>query len=595
MPAVFLHANLLILISTNIYFVHSQSPLLRARAFRQWLLAGVALSAVILAVPVALTIWALLAEYLQRLRCLGTPTEFWCADQLSTASQGVSGSLGFLLLALALVVVCWAGVFIAFFTSRSAASRPPENFIRGSLKSPADSINATSSEKRDVEPGPHIRFGDLVVPRYIEPLSFLTCGSPGAGKTTAIMAALISINQRSSDKVLLYDRNGDYLKKFYNPARGDVVLGLGDRSTRSWNIWDEFPDGRGIQKFVELAIPREQGTTYWVDNGRIILRELIKVCSTWKQLRQLITMSSPQELVQLLAGTPAQRPLMSKYAEDILSGVNSRTDWMDYLEDPSPLPQSIGTRTTDVFCFHQWAVSDEPSWVFIVAPEQYSAESAPLLTVYFDLVAQAVLTRQVDHTGYSRLWLVMDELTSARYQPRLKDFLAEGRKYGGCAILGFQLISQVYLIYDEHEADTIFGLCQSKLILRTRDGKTCKFLSEMLGTQDYLEPTVSITSNDRGESINRGHQRRNDYLFLPAEIKDLPQYTGIFSMPMFPTAQVQLSTESHRLQDVALPPLRTRPAPAPLQRPNLTVVKPVTASDSRATKKTEDEDAKFNF
>jgi hypothetical protein len=552
---------------------------------RQRFFLALIVSLVVLGIALVPLAWAWLYESQRQLDCALQMIACVEGNLLQVLPDPLAQSTRQFLLVLSFVALLWFLLVIPWIRSvgRAAKVSDPE-YIRGAVRASEDAINDLTQSVRTKEPGPHIQIGKIDIPRRIEPLSFLMCGSPGSGKTTAIMSALSAITRRSTDKVAIYDRNGDYARKFFNQQRGDVILGLGELATATWNIWNEFPDGRGFQAFVELVIPKEQGTTYWVDNGRIVLLELIKKVHSWKQLRQMISTAPLATIATLLQGTAAYRPLMSKYGEEILSGVNSRTAWLDLLEDPNPLEEPIAEKTDDAFSFLNWATDETSAWVYIVVPERYRVSFAPILTVYFDLIAQAVMERKVDHTGYKRLWLVCDELSSARYQPRLADYLAEGRKFGGCAILGFQLISQIRAIYGPDETETIFGLCQSKLILRTTDGSTCKFLAEMLGTQDYFEPTYSLSKNDKTQTTSQGYQRRNDYLFLPSEIKDLPQYNGILVMPTYPTSQVEIDRQSHLFPDVPLPTPRSKFASSSseessVSKPVLTLVRPLSQMD----------------
>jgi hypothetical protein len=543
----------------------ASSPLRTQHLGKQWISWALCLSGVILFIPSAFLFWAFTVESFQQWRC-GTSNAWACLDAIEPAQQQMNDAVKQLIFTSAGLIFLWGlGLGSLIYLNTRKGKVYDENYIRGAVKAPEKIINELTASARLKDEGPHIEIGDVIFPRYLETLSLLTCGSPGAGKTTAFQLMLTAINQRKTDKACIYDCNGDYLKKFYNAERGDIILGLSELSNATWNIWHEFPDGVGFQKFVELVIPKEQGTTYWVDNGRIVFLELIKKCTSWKQLREIISLWSLPKVVHFVEGTPAERALLSKYGEEILSGVNSRTAWLDNFEDAntcsiplrgqgqSPLVESENGKT-DAFSFHQWATNkNDNAWIFLLVPERYSAESAPMLAVYFDLMAQATMERKVDHIGFNRLWLVLDELTSAGYQPRLKDFLAKGRKYGGCAMLGFQLISQVRTLYGRDETETIFGLCQSKLIQRTSDGATCKFLAETIGTTDYYEPTFSVSDNGKIETQSTGAQRRNDHLFLPSEIKDLPQFNAILLMPTYPSAQITIKADAHALPNVTLP------------------------------------------
>jgi energy-coupling factor transporter ATP-binding protein EcfA2 len=557
----------------------SASPLIRQQHVRQRLIIALVSSLVIVGIASAAVGMAWFVDNQQHLSC--TILMSGCnSGQLMDGSEdhAVADSLRNFWIVIVFVIGLW--IFFLFPWVRQPLKEDvgsPNQIIRGAIKASEDFINELTATERAKEQGPHILFGKIAFPRRLEQLSLLVTGSPGSGKTTVIQSALGTIHKRSTDKVAIYDRNGDYARKFYSQKRGDVILGLSELASATWNIWNEFPDGYGFQAFVELVIPKEQGTTYWVDNGRIVLLELLKKVNSWKQLRKIISTAPLAQIVGLLEGTPAFVALTGKYGEEIRSGVNSRTTWLDLLQDYELLEEPINGRTTNEFSFHEWAKDDSASWVFIVVPERYRIPFAPILTVYFDLIAQAVMERKVDHTGFKRLWLVCDELSSARYQPRLADYLAEGRKFGACAILGFQLISQIRFIYGPDETETIFGLCQSKLILRTTDGATCKFLADMLGTQDYFEPSLSVSKSDQRRSTSEGYQRRNEYLFLPAEIKDLPQFHGILVMPTLPTSQIVLSREAHSFPNVELPKVKTIPQeeePVPANgKPSLKVVK----------------------
>jgi Type IV secretion-system coupling protein DNA-binding domain len=552
----------------------ASSPLRTQHLGKQWISWALCLSGVVLCIPSAFFLWAFMVESFQQWRC-GASNAWTCLDAIEPAQQQLNDAVNKLIFTSAGLIFLWAlGLGSLIYLNTRKGKVYDENYIRGAVKAPEKIINELTASARQKEDGPHIEISDVIFPRYLETGNILTCGDPGSGKTTAFQLMLMPINLRKTDKACIYDCKGSYLKKFYNAKRGDIILGLTELANATWNVWDEFPDGVGFQKFVELVIPKEQGTTYWVDNGRIVLLELIKKCTSWKQLREIISSWSIVEVVQFLEDTPAKRALLSKYGEEILSGVNSRTAWLDNFEDAnpcsiplrgqgqSPLDGAEDGKTTDSFSFHEWAKNkDNNAWVFLFIPERHSAESAPMLAVYFDLVAQATMERESDHTGFNRLWMVLDEITSAGYQPRLKHFLGKGREYGGCAMIGFQLISQVRTEYGVNETQTIFGLCQSKLILRTSDDDTCKFLAGNIGSADYYEPTFSVSDNGRIQTESNGAQRRNDHLFLPSEIQNLPQFNAILVMPTYPRCQLMIKADAHALPNVTLPEPKKKLSP----------------------------------
>jgi len=473
--------------------------------------------------------------------------------------------IGLALLALGIAISPIFGVSVYLLycqTSGKAQAKKSENYIRGAVLGPEDNVNALTAQIRAKEPGPHVPFGGVYLPQRQENLNTVVCGAPGSGKTTFIDRLLITVAQRRlTDKVLIYDRTGTFAKKHYNPERGDIILGPSEHSTHSWNPWHEYFDEiqglqeEGVQDFTNFVLPDPPPgkDTFWLDNQRVVLRELVKKVSSRYELRELLTLY-PQRLITLLKGTPAFPALSSDYGDKFISGLATTTDWLDLLDDPALLnPQKDSTQTNE-FSFREWATNDDNhAWVFIICPARHARRAQPLIALYFDLFFKCILEREEDHTGFRRLWAIMDELSSASYQPRLSEFLTEGRKYGACGVLGFQFISQIRKIYGPDDTDTIFAACQNKFFLRSTDAKTNTFLAENIGTQDYFQPTFSVTKKDGSKTRTESFQRANDFVFLPSEFRDLPPLHGILSIPGYPACQVALSRAGHSMPEVELP------------------------------------------
>jgi Type IV secretion-system coupling protein DNA-binding domain len=473
--------------------------------------------------------------------------------------------IGLALLALGIAISPIFGVSTYLLyrqTSGKAQAKKSENYIRGAVLGPEDSVNALTAQIRAKEPGPHVSFGRVLLPQRQENLNTAVCGAPGSGKSTFIDSLLITIAQRRlTDKVLIYDRTGTFAKKHYNPERGDIILGPSEHSTHSWNPWHENRDEiqglqeEGVQDFTNFVLPDPPPgkDTFWLDNQRVLLRELIKKVSCRQELRELLTLY-PQRLITLLQGTPAFPALSSDYGDKFISGLATSTDWLDLLDEPMLLNQQIDSTQTNEFSFREWATNDaHQAWVFIICPARHARRAKPLIALYFDLLFKCILEREEDHTGFRRLWAIMDELSSAAYQPRLSEFLTEGRKYGACGVLGFQFISQIRKIYGTDDTDTIFAACQNKFFLRSTDAKTNTFLAENIGTQDYFQPTFSVTKKDGTKTRTESFQRANDFVFLPSEFRDLPPLNGILSIPGYPACQVALSRAGHSMPTMDLP------------------------------------------
>ncbi len=424
--------------------------------------------------------------------------------------------------------------------------------VRGSRLGSAAEVNKTTSEVASLTAVAPIQIGGVSFPSHLETLSLLTCGSPGTGKTTNINQMLRTIRQRKDNKTIIYDANGDYLKAHYRP--GDIVLGFSPWTTHTWSPWSEYPDRFGFENVAQVLVPETGKDTFWSDAARTILTTLMEVSSSWAELQRLVYYGEIKELVKLTRGKEAHRLLTSKEAMSILTGMASRLSFFRYLKDPT------SENELQPFNFQQWATdSDTNAWVFLVVPDQWKNVAKPIITVYFDVICGATFQRAVEPLSTSRLWLVIDELASLGYLPRLEDFLSQGRKYGGSAILGFQLISQLIKIYEQQGANSILGCCQSKLILRTADGETCKFIAELIGQREYYESKRTVTKETGLEgkrSTSESYEKRTDYLVMPSEISTLPRFHGILVMPELPVSRIVTDPKIGREVVIVLPEAR---------------------------------------
>jgi type IV secretory pathway TraG/TraD family ATPase VirD4 len=66
----------------------------------------------------------------------------------------------------------------------------------------------------------------------------------------------------------------------------------------------------------------------------------------------------------------------------------------------------------------------------------------------------------------ARTWFFIDELHNLKRLPRIESSLAEVRKFGGCYVIGTQMVSQLNKIYGHEIAKTITGLCDTKIVMR---------------------------------------------------------------------------------------------------------------------------------
>ncbi len=82
--------------------------------------------------------------------------------------------------------------------------------------------------------------------------------------------------------------------------------------------------------------------------------------------------------------------------------------------------------------------------------------------------------------GQNRVWMMLDELASLNALPQLHSALTKQRKSDNPIVLGFQGMSQLDALYGK-KAETILSQAYTNIVLRTREPRAAKHLSELIG------------------------------------------------------------------------------------------------------------------
>ena len=103
-----------------------------------------------------------------------------------------------------------------------------------------------------------------------------------------------------------------------------------------------------------------------------------------------------------------------------------------------------------------------------------------------------------------RTWFFIDELHNLKKLPKIETFLAEVRKYGGCFVIGTQMISQLNAIYKHEITRTITGLCGTKIIMGIPEPDTAKYMSGFLGEKEEISTSegISYGANTMRDGVN---------------------------------------------------------------------------------------------
>jgi Type IV secretion-system coupling protein DNA-binding domain len=369
----------------------------------------------------------------------------------------------------------------------------------------------------------------LEIPAGDEVKHFKFIGTTGTGKSTAI-GELIGPALRRGDRAVIADPDGGYLRRYYDPARGDVILNPFDLRSVKWDLFGEIRQPYDVEQLARSLVPDpESGDRTWHGYARTWLTAVTRQAHAAGvrevgELYRLLSIAPTSELRTLAAGTAAQPFLEQhnvKMFDSIRSVASSAVASLEHIAQQRGAPFSV----------REWirrGPSDRGGVLFIpYRADQIAALRSSVSTWMRIAIFEAMAGPEQDQ----RLWFVIDELDAIGQIDGLKDALARLRKFGGRCILGFQSVAQVASTYGAGDAHTIVENCGNSLILRcsaSEGGGTARFASTLIGQREVLRTTQSRSC--RPDEILGAVTRSEHFSIEPAvmdsEIEQLPDLAG---------------------------------------------------------------------
>ena len=141
----------------------------------------------------------------------------------------------------------------------------------------------------------------LRIPRDAENKHFLIVGDTGTGKSSVIRQMLYQVEARG-DSAIVYDPACEFVKQFYNPHRGDIVLNPLDARMPYWNPSKELRRKAEAKALaVSLYQPEGVSNRFFVEAPQKIFAHLLTYLPTPEDLVKW--MSDPAEIDRRVKGT----------------------------------------------------------------------------------------------------------------------------------------------------------------------------------------------------------------------------------------------------------------------------------------------------
>lgn len=369
-----------------------------------------------------------------------------------------------------------------------------------------------------------LSFGNIVLPMEWEPQNLLLIGGPGSGKSV-IFADFLASARKAKRRVIIHDRSGAYVEKFYREGV-DIILNPLDLRTADWSLFDECMYLHQFEMVAETLFPPTiKGDPFWYEAPRLVfvslaMKEQASSNPSASRLSQKILSCPLDELIAICKGTYAQSVIdenVVKQAQTLRSIVATKMRCLLLFEDDKKRGFSI----------RDWVLNDKSNGtIFITSNKDMEAYLKPLITLWLEIASISILSLPPDLKR--RIFLFYDELQALGRLNSLGGTLAEIRKYGGCAVLAFQGYSQGKKIYEEDGFDELADSCATYAFLRSNNAASAEWISKQLGKNDIYEAMESLSYGQERvrDGVNMSLNRNVREVIMPTQIQELPDLHG---------------------------------------------------------------------
>ncbi len=410
----------------------------------------------------------------------------------------------------------------------------------------------------------------LRIPRKDETRHLLLMGTRESGKTIAIKQVMIQARD-AGHTAIIYDPTLEYIRRLYDPRRGDLILNPLDGRAPYWNPGDEVQHDAEALTIANALFPDQpRKTSVYLHRVRKLFAHLLRFHPTPDQLVQC--MSNPSEIDKWIVGTPYAatiRQIAPRERESVLSTMNNVADILRCLKTKKDFERRWTAR--------EW-VKGRQGWIFLTSTPETREALKPLHNLWLDLLILRLLNQPDDHAT-RRVWLVLDEVALLQHLSQLETALTQIRKAETSIVLGLEDKAQLETIYG-HIGEKLLTMPATVLVFKTKERAATEWAGQYLGVQEIerwrpskVGPKMDVVERISRHVVNasaiRGLPERKGYLksgnfIVPLTVarQDLPIIAEGFiprkCASMFPArpepSKARRSDEPARPKDQTHPP-----------------------------------------
>jgi type IV secretory pathway TraG/TraD family ATPase VirD4 len=389
------------------------------------------------------------------------------------------------------------------------------------------------------------------IPARAEAQHMQVIGDTGAGKSALLFQVLRQVSSRG-DSAIVYDPAREYVKRFFDPARGDVILNPLDKRCPYWGPAEELRT-RSEAKALSVSLfqpPQDRKGEFFIESPQKIFAFLMAYGPTPDELVKW--MSDPEEIDRRLKGTEHAHLIDPKAHQQRAGVLGSLGLVADSLR---LLPKR--TEANGAWTATEWAEKRQ-GWIFLTSLPAEREALRPLQSLWIDWLVLRLLNEPTD--GQKRVWFVIDELASLQKLPQLHTAITENRKSRNPVVLGFQGKAQLEYLYG-HLAEVMLSQPATSVWLTTKEPNAGEWVSKFIGKVE-IERLRETHFDGTRSGRNFMLDRQVEPLVMESEVSGLADlhaymkyqnYVTRFSFPYFDMPEVAKGFELRNRPDDMLP------------------------------------------
>ncbi len=360
------------------------------------------------------------------------------------------------------------------------------------------------------------------IPRVAESRHLLLLGDTGTGKSSTIRQILNQIADRGDSVAIIHDPAQEYVRHYFDPNRGDIILNPLDDRFPAWVPGDEIGHPAEADMLAESVFPIPDETPldkrFFFTAAREVLVELLKLNPTPAQLYRW--MCDEEEVIRLLRG----RPVISQIAEKspgqrsgVFGTLTQAAKMFEFLPDETGRPR---------WSARKWAERRQ-GWIFLTSLPMLRGRLRPLMTLWIE---QLLLRVMNDEEPRRQTYFILDELASLPRIEQLVHALFEARKASATIVVSLQGKAQQDAKYGRI-AQAMVSMAATKILMGTSEPEAARWMSEAIGEVEIERYRASRTQNHGSGTRNSdGYQCEivREPLVMGPQIMGLPPLHAYF-------------------------------------------------------------------